>query len=79
MSEELADIAKKRGIKYFLVSFIDLFGVLRSKLVPAGRIHDIQRDGAGFAGFAAWFGFEPEVTTGLRTMIEADLGSLPST
>ena len=46
MSEELADIAKKRGIKYFLVSFIDLFGVLRSKLVPAGRIHDIQRDGA---------------------------------
>ena len=59
MSEELADIAKKRGIKYFLVSFVDLFGVLRSKLVPAGRIHDIQRDGAGFAGFAAWFDMSP--------------------
>ena len=59
MSEELADIAKERGIKYFLVSFVDLFGVLRSKLVPAGRIHDIQRDGAGFAGFAAWFDMTP--------------------
>ena len=69
MSEQLADIATERGIKYFLVSFVDLFGVLRSKLVPAGRIHDIQRDGAGFAGFAAWFGVEPEVTDALRAFV----------
>lgn len=49
--------AKK--IKYFLISFVDLFGVLRSKLVPARAIGDMQRDGAGFAGFAAWLDMSP--------------------
>ena len=34
MSKNLFKIAKEKKIKYFLISFVDLFGVLRSKLVP---------------------------------------------
>ena len=55
MPQDLAQAAKDRGIKYFLISFVDLFGVLRSKLVPARAIGDMQRDGAGFAGFAGFY------------------------
>ena len=59
MSIDLAQVAEERGIRYFLVSFVDLFGVLRSKLVPARAIGDMQKDGAGFAGFAAWLDMTP--------------------
>ncbi len=59
MATDLAAAAKERGLKYFLISFVDLFGVLRSKLVPARAISDMQRDGAGFAGFAAWLDMTP--------------------
>lgn len=55
----LAEVAKKKGIKYFQVSFVDLFGVMRAKLVPASAIADMQKDGAGFAGFAAWLDMTP--------------------
>ena len=59
MSKNLAAIAKQKKIKYFLISFVDLFGVLRAKLVPARAIAGMQRDGAGFAGFAAWLDMTP--------------------
>lgn len=59
MATDLAAVAKRNHIKYFLISFVDLFGVLRSKLVPARAIGDMQRDGAGFAGFAAWLDMSP--------------------
>ena len=59
MSKDLAKIAKERGIQYFLISFVDLFGVLRSKLVPARAIGGMQKEGAGFAGFAAWLDMTP--------------------
>ena len=59
MAKDLAQIAKQKGIKYFLISFVDLFGSLRAKLVPARAIKDMQRDGAGFAGFAAWLDMTP--------------------
>ena len=59
MSTNLARVAKDKGIKYFLISFVDLFGVLRSKLVPARAIGDMQKGGAGFAGFAAWLDMTP--------------------
>ena len=59
MAANLATIAKQKKIEYFLISFVDLFGVLRSKLVPARAIGDMQRDGAGFAGFAAWLDMSP--------------------
>jgi len=59
MVKDLAKIAKDRKIKYFLISFVDLFGVLRAKLVPARAIAGMQRDGAGFAGFATWLDMTP--------------------
>ena len=59
MAVNLATVAKQKKIKYFLISFVDLFGVLRSKLVPARAIGEMQRDGAGFAGFAAWLDMTP--------------------
>jgi len=59
MAKNLFKIAKAKKIKYFLISFVDLFGVLRSKLVPAHAIKDMQKSGAGFAGFAAWLDMTP--------------------
>ena len=55
----LAAYAEQNGVKYFLISFVDLFGVMRSKLVPATAIDKVARSGAGFAGFAAWFDMTP--------------------
>lgn len=62
MATDLKKIAKERGIRYFLVSFTDLFGVTRSKLVPAAAISDVQSGGAGFAGFAAHLDLSPADT-----------------
>ena len=59
MTKNLSKIAKQRKIKYFLISFVDLFGVLRSKLVPARAIGEMQKNGAGFAGFATWLDMTP--------------------
>src|ERR1041384_3537607 len=59
MAADLAKIAKSNGIKYFMISFTDLFGGQRAKLVPAQAIGDMQKDGAGFAGFAAWLDMTP--------------------
>ena len=62
MSKNLSSIAKTNKIKYFLISFVDLFGVLRSKLVPTRAISDMQKNGAGFAGFATWLDMTPADT-----------------
>ena len=59
MAKDLAAIAKASNIKYFLISFVDLLGQLRAKLVPASAIRGMQRNGAGFAGFAAWLDMTP--------------------
>ena len=59
MPKSLSKIAKSKKIKYFLISFVDLFGVLRSKLVPAQAIDEMQKNGAGFAGFATWLDMSP--------------------
>jgi len=56
---DLAKYAKSENIRYFLISFTDLFGVQRSKLVPAQAIADMQKAGAGFAGFAAHLDMTP--------------------
>jgi glutamine synthetase len=62
MSINLSKIAKSKKIKYFLISFVDLFGVLRSKLVPVQAISEMQKNGAGFAGFATWLDMSPADT-----------------
>lgn len=54
MTSDLAAFAKKNGIKYYMISYTDLFGGQRAKLVPAQAINDMAEDGAGFAGFATW-------------------------
>jgi glutamine synthetase type III len=59
MAVDLSKVAKEKGIEYFLISFTDLFGVMRAKLVPASAIGDMQKNGAGFAGFAAWLDMSP--------------------
>ncbi len=59
MAVDLAKVAKEKKIKYFLISFSDMFGVARSKLVPAAAIKGMQKNGAGFAGFAAWLDMSP--------------------
>ena len=50
MTTDLTKFAKDNGIEYFMISFTDLFGGQRAKLVPARAIADMQEDGAGFAG-----------------------------
>jgi glutamine synthetase len=59
VTQDLAGFAKERGIKYFMISYTDLFGAQRAKLVPAQAIADMQKDGAGFAGFATWLDLTP--------------------
>ena len=48
MAAPLSKIAASKGIKYFLVSFADLFGTMRAKLEPASAIDGMAKDGAGF-------------------------------
>ena len=55
----LSELARDRQIRYFLISFTDLFGVQRAKLVPAQSIDKMAENGAGFAGFAAWLDMTP--------------------
>ena len=59
MSQDLAAYAEKTGVRYFMISYTDLFGAQRAKLVPAAAIADMQRDGAGFAGFATYLDMTP--------------------
>lgn len=54
MATDLAAYAREKGVKYFMVSYTDLFGGQRAKLVPAQAINEMAVEGAGFAGFATW-------------------------
>ncbi|MGD9644994.1 MAG: hypothetical protein AB7U73_04725, partial [Pirellulales bacterium] len=56
---DLTAFAAERGIKHFLVSFSDLMGTVRAKLVPAPAIAEACQSGAGFAGFATWLDMTP--------------------
>ena len=59
MAKDLAKWAKEKGVKYFMISYTDLFGGQRAKLVPTQAINDMAVDGAGFAGFATWLDLTP--------------------
>ena len=59
MAIDLVKIAKELSLKYFLISYTDLFGSQRAKLVPASAIAGMQKNGAGFAGFATWLDLSP--------------------
>ena len=59
MKKDLTEFATKCGIKYFMISYTDLLGAQRAKIVPTQAIADMQKDGAGFAGFATWLDLSP--------------------
>lgn len=59
MTLDLAAFAKDKGIKYFMISYTDLFAGQRAKLVPAQAIAAMQEEGAAFAGFATWLDMTP--------------------
>lgn len=59
MTASLSEIAREKGIRYFLICFTDLFGTQRAKLVPTAAIDTLATSGAGFAGFAAWLDMTP--------------------
>jgi glutamine synthetase len=59
MTIDLESWAKERGVKYFMISYTDLFGGQRAKLVPTAAIRGMQEEGAGFAGFATWLDMTP--------------------
>ena len=56
---DLAEFAREKGVKYFMVSYTDLMGAQRAKLVPAYTINNVVKGGAGFAGFAGGFVLTP--------------------
>lgn len=77
MALDLYKSAKERGIKYFLISYTDLFGSQRAKLVPAGAIAGMQKNGAGFAGFATWLDLSPADPDMTAMLDPASLIQLP--
>src|ERR1700758_4188529 len=77
MSQDLSNEATDSGIRYFLISFVDLFGVLRAKLVPAAAIGQMQRDGAAFAGFSTHLDLTPAHPDMLASPARASLIRVP--
>jgi len=81
--EPLASSVSRLGLKQVLFAFTDLFGVLRAKLVPAyvvptqPRLQAMERDGAGFAGFAAWLDLSPATGDVLAHPDPSSLVQLP--
>ena len=59
-TQTLVEKAKELGIKFFLVSYTDLLGGTRAKLVPATKIASVEQDGAFFSSFASNLGLGPD-------------------
>lgn len=51
---DLAYQARYKGVNYVLITFIDLYGTQRAKLVPMSVLQDMGRAGATFAGNTTW-------------------------
>ncbi|NIZ07951.1 type III glutamate--ammonia ligase [Pseudooceanicola sp. HF7] len=74
---DLAAFARDKGVKYFMISYTDLFGGQRAKLVPAAAIAQMAEDGAGFAGFASWLDLTPADADMLAVPDPASVIQLP--
>ncbi|MBD1876748.1 type III glutamate--ammonia ligase [Nodosilinea sp. FACHB-131] len=59
-AQSLVERAKALGIKFLLVSYTDLLGGTRAKLVPATQMAAVEKDGAFFCSFASNLGLGPE-------------------
>ena len=55
----MTELKNNSDIKYWLVSYTDLFGYQRAKMVPHAAFDDMRANGAGFAGFASWLDLTP--------------------
>ncbi|MWB77646.1 type III glutamate--ammonia ligase [Pseudooceanicola sp. 216_PA32_1] len=77
MVTDLAAFAAERRVRYFMISYTDLFGGQRAKLVPAQAIAGMQEDGAGFAGFATWLDMTPADADVLAVPDPASVVQLP--
>ncbi|MDQ4107267.1 MAG: type III glutamate--ammonia ligase, partial [Actinomycetota bacterium] len=51
--EEVRKLVDDMGIEFVFAQFVEMYGKLNAKLVPANHLEDVFADGAGFAGFAA--------------------------
>ena len=72
------DLAVRRlEVRSVLFSFTDLFGTLRSKLVPASQAPALAKSGAGFAAFANHLDYGPETADVLATPDPQSLMVLP--
>jgi glutamine synthetase len=58
--QTLSELAKELNLDFFLVSYTDLLGGTRSKLVPAAKIDTVEAEGACFAPFASNLGLGPD-------------------
>ena len=74
---DLAQRMQELQLRFLLISFTDLFGIQRAKLVPASAVAGMARDGAGFAGFAAWLDLSPADGDVMAIPAEASLTPLP--
>ena len=77
LGEPFAEGVKRLGVKFVLFSWTDLFGVMRSKMVPAAAAADVAAAGAGFAGFAAHLDLLPSHPDVLATPDASSLVVLP--
>ena len=59
-TKSLVAQAKELGLEFFLVSYTDLLGGTRAKLVPASKIASVETEGACFAPFASNLGLSPD-------------------
>ncbi|HEY9661045.1 MAG TPA: hypothetical protein V6C65_21545, partial [Allocoleopsis sp.] len=64
----LVELADELSLNFFLVSYTDLLGGTRAKLVPAAKIAMAEADGACFAPFASNLGLGPD---------SADIAAIP--
>jgi len=74
---DLVEFAKARNVRFFMVTYTDVLGHQRAKLVPARAIADMQRDGAGFAGFAGGMDMTPANSDMLAIPDPASVIQLP--
>jgi glutamine synthetase type III len=58
-ASDLRERLQELALPFVLISFTDLFGIQRAKLVPAAAVAAMAEEGAGFAGFAAWLDLSP--------------------
>lgn len=49
---EISALFQEKNIQFFLMSFVDMHGTPRAKLVPSAHLEDVLGGAAGFAGFA---------------------------